>query len=376
MHAADPLSSNVFGRLFSYTPRSDAREPIEDFCTEALAWCLLSSKKFAGKFLRLLRDRLQEAEKLGPNLQAFADQFDVWTQLSFTGDPNEEEAEEEKGASPGRFDLVIQPQTGESFIIVIESKVHFDPSIDSQIQNYERALKKHPKFRHYSERYVFSLTPWTPDASANCARLTWQNVHQLVDDEIPPSENPVLRQFAEFLKSRNLSSLKLMKLKTQQLEHLQQIAPFFDDAKNLFGRFQNEPKLKAIFKRHLERPVIDYDNKTDSTWYGIYTGSRNAWVYAGFWLKPREIILYVQFSVDGDRRSWAKELPTMLAEAAKDAASLFGKLEIEKGETGFRFTKRLTPDLADHPEQVFYWFKTTLETAESFLQKQIKNRKA
>lgn len=136
MHAADPLSSNVFGRLFSYTPRSDAREPIEDFCTEALAWCLLSSKKFAGKFLRLLRDRLQEAEKLGPNLQAFADQFDVWTQLSFTADPNEEEADEEKGACPGRFDLVIQPQTGEGFIIVIEiegSLLSIDRFTDSKL---------------------------------------------------------------------------------------------------------------------------------------------------------------------------------------------------------------------------------------------------
>ena len=376
MHAADPLSSNVFGRLFSYIPRSDAREPIEDFCTEALAWSLLTSKKFAGKFLTLLRKRLQEAGKLGPNLQSFGDQFDVWTQLSFIADPNEEEADEEKSASPGRFDLVIQPQTGESFIIVIESKVHFDPSIDSQVQNYERALKNHPRFRHYSERYVFSLTPWTPEASANCTRLTWQNVHQLIDDEIPPSENPVLRQFVEFLKSRNLSSLKLMKLKTQQLEHLQQIAPFFDDAKNLFGRFRDEPKLKTIFKSHWERPVIDYDNKTDSTWYGIYTGSRNPWAYAGFWLKPRDIILYVQFNVEGDRRSWAKELPTRLAEAAKEAARLGSKPEIENRETHFYFANRLTPDLADHPEQVFYWFKTTLETAENFLQEKIRNRKA
>ncbi|SRR6266496_348306 len=371
MHASDPLSSNVFGRLFSYTPRSDAREPIEDFCTEALAWCLLSSEKFAGKFLRLLRDRLQEAGKLGPNLQAFADQFDVWTQLSFTADPNDEEADEETGASPGRFDLVIQPQTGESFIIVIESKVHFDPSIDSQIQNYERALKKHPKFRHYSERYVFSLTPWTPDASANCTRLTWQNVHQLVDDEIPPSENPVLRQFAEFLKSRNLSKLTLMKLNARQLEQLQQITPFFHDARGLLGRFQNEPKLRSIFKSHSEWPVIDYESTTNTTWYGIYTGNRNPWVWASFWLKPAEIVLYVEFRVDGDRRAWTKEFRTDLAEAAADAAR-FKRVEIEKGRTRFHFTKKLTPDLFDQPERVFDWFKTTLETAEEFFQRKIK----
>jgi hypothetical protein len=84
----------------------------------------------------------------------------------------------------------------------------------------------------------------------------------------------------------------------------------------------------------------------------------------------------VQFNVDGDHRSWAKELPPEVAEAVKEAASLKGKREAPNGETGFYFTKRLTPELADHPEQVFNWFKTTLETAENFLQKKIKNRTA
>jgi hypothetical protein len=81
--------------------------------------------------------------------------------------------------------------------------------------------------------------------------------------------------------------------------------------------------------------------------------------------------LYVQFRVDGDRRAWSKEFPADLAEATTDAAR-FKWPEIEKGRTCFYFTKKLTPDLLDQPERVFDWFKTTLETAEEFLQKKIK----
>ena len=33
--------------------------------------------------------------------------------------------------------------------------------------------------------------------------------------------------------------------------------------------------------------------------YAIYSGYRNPWVYAGFFLKRTGILLYVQFNVDG-----------------------------------------------------------------------------
>jgi hypothetical protein len=373
MHISDPLSTNIFGRLFSYTPRSDAREPIEDFCTEALAWCLLDCRIFADKFLNLLRGKLAQSQILGPKFQRFKQDIDVGTQISFAADPNDEEPDDDgKGSSRGRFDLVIQPEVGDDFVIVVESKVHFDRSIGSQLADYAGALRKNPRFRHYpdSERYVIALTPWTLEASTQYARVLWPEIHELLDGSASP-KHPVLHQFAEFLKSRNLSKLKLMRLKAQQLEQLQRITPFFDDATDLLGRFQNEPKLRAIFKSHWERPIINYESATNSTWYGIYTGNRNPWVYAGFWLKPAEILLYVQFMVDGDRRAWTKEFPADLAEAITDAAR-FKRTEIEKGRTSFYFTKKLAPDLFDQPERIFNWFKATLETAEEFLQKRIK----
>jgi hypothetical protein len=375
MHASDPLSTNVFARLFSYTPRSDAREPIEDFCTEALAWCLLDAGEFATQFLDLIKNRLRRAGKLAPNFEKFAGSLDVATQISFTADPNDEDADEEKKPSRSRFDLLIQPQVSRNFVVVIESKVHFDRLIASQLTDYERALMQNLAFHHYpeSERYVISLTPWTLAASPNYVRILWQEIHELLCRSAS-TDHPVIPQFAEFLKSRNLSSLKLVDLKTQQLEQLQQITPFFDDASQLLGRFQNEPKLKSIFKRHSERPVINYEAETNSSWFGIYTGNRNPWVYAGFCLQPAAITLYVQFLVDGDRRSWDKEFPTDLAEAVKHSSRL-KRAEMEDRRTCFYFTTPLTPDLLAQPEFAFQWFKTTVESAEDFFQKKINGEK-
>jgi hypothetical protein len=221
MHPTDPLSTNLFARLFAYTPRSDARKPIEDFCTEALAWCLLSSKGFCEKFLKFLKVRLSESDTLGSNFRRFGQEIDIGTQISFRADPEDEEAGDEQDSSRGRFDIMIRPIAGQSFILVIESKVSFDKGMDSQIGDYVLALND-PKLRfaRYAERYVVSLTPWTPDISKKHARLTWQDVHRLLEEEASDTPNSVVRQFSEFLKHRNLSSLKLMKLETRQIGQL------------------------------------------------------------------------------------------------------------------------------------------------------------
>jgi hypothetical protein len=50
MQQKDPKSENIFHCLASYTPREN-RTATEDFCTEALAWCLRNSKGFRQEFL-------------------------------------------------------------------------------------------------------------------------------------------------------------------------------------------------------------------------------------------------------------------------------------------------------------------------------------
>lgn len=107
MHSSDARAKNLFARLFTYAPRplSDPkggkparqRNALEDFCTEALAWCLIRSRNFAD---RLFAADCFAAVKFEPET------YDVETQLSFSG----EEADEEDAVANtlrSRFDLVL-----------------------------------------------------------------------------------------------------------------------------------------------------------------------------------------------------------------------------------------------------------------------------
>ena len=105
--------------------------------------------------------------------------------------------------------------------------------------------------------------------------------------------------------------------------------------------------------------------------YSIYSGYRNPWVYAGFFLKQTGILLDVQFNVDGDCRSWSKEFRARLSEAAKEASVSGYQPELEERWTCFYFFKRLTPDLAESPDRVFAWFKDTIEAGDDFFGKKI-----
>jgi len=47
MTATEPHADDLFTRLFTYAPRSEERTELENYCTEALAWCLITSVEFA-----------------------------------------------------------------------------------------------------------------------------------------------------------------------------------------------------------------------------------------------------------------------------------------------------------------------------------------
>jgi hypothetical protein len=60
MNETDPTTfakaglENIFIRLSAYTP-SPERIPLEDFCTEMLAWCLIHSPDLQREFLEQIR---------------------------------------------------------------------------------------------------------------------------------------------------------------------------------------------------------------------------------------------------------------------------------------------------------------------------------
>jgi len=109
MRSGDERADNLLSRLFSYSPRP-GRQPLEDYCTEALAWCLRSSQDLLANFLRLAR-----LERLSTRIDRAA----VHTQMGFKT-TNEESDDNETG---GRFDHVIEFGLPEPFVLVVETKV-------------------------------------------------------------------------------------------------------------------------------------------------------------------------------------------------------------------------------------------------------------
>src|SRR5437667_12890242 len=56
MISTDERADNLIARLFAYSPRRRERSELENYCTEALAWCLIISEPFAAKFLAAIRE--------------------------------------------------------------------------------------------------------------------------------------------------------------------------------------------------------------------------------------------------------------------------------------------------------------------------------
>ena len=54
MLGTSKYADNLFVRLWSYSQRKD-RDPLEDFSTEALVWCLLKSVTFRKRFFNLTK---------------------------------------------------------------------------------------------------------------------------------------------------------------------------------------------------------------------------------------------------------------------------------------------------------------------------------
>ena len=69
---------------------------MEDYCTEALAWCLGQSEDVVQKFLALTG--IEE-------LRGYRGPIAVATQQSFKGSGDEDDEEEDGQSSGGRFDL-------------------------------------------------------------------------------------------------------------------------------------------------------------------------------------------------------------------------------------------------------------------------------
>src|SRR5947207_15143471 len=82
MRYTDERAGNLFARLLTYSPRSEKREEQENYCTEALAWCIIKSDRLAGSLLK----EICTIANGKPEVAGFSGQLQVDTQIGFTGD--------------------------------------------------------------------------------------------------------------------------------------------------------------------------------------------------------------------------------------------------------------------------------------------------
>jgi len=221
MHDSDSRADNIFSRLMSYTPRvgeARKRTALEDYYTEALAWCL-RSPEFRRHFLDLIE------EQAGLSLpQGHEDEIEVHTQLGFTQADDEEGGDEDSpSGARRRFDLVISSKP--RFVIVVEDKVqwHFT---DDQISAYQNELENGKLFKSFGLKLLVLLSPSgkKPDNDKHSIlviALRWSAVQQKLAEFAEAGEKrphdwlnlPVVRsmcgQFADFLKEKGLEPMTL-----------------------------------------------------------------------------------------------------------------------------------------------------------------------
>jgi PD-(D/E)XK nuclease superfamily len=313
MKSSDSKAANLFSRLFSYTPRVD-RTSLEDYCSEALAWCLRLSPGVAQAFLDLTGIE---------RLRGYRDSVDVDTQLRFKGSADED-AEDDTTSMGGRFDLVIYPRERPDFVLVVESKIGA-PLGPNQLKTYREQLDNGPLFRLVprSARFLGALTDRAESQPLDQAKgvLKWSEVYKLL--EKPPRTKTAhfdakeaaavehaCQQFAAFLKDNGMS-IDLPKANSDIRSYAKGLL-FRQEIERLLGRVRRQ---NSGLKEHLKRTVrFDHDESSDSIWLGLYNKPGYPYLYVGFQLieanKPRySMLVETEWRNDSsERRAFKKRL--------------------------------------------------------------------
>jgi hypothetical protein len=363
MRYTDERARNLFARLLTYSPRSEKREELENYCTEALAWCIIKSDLFADSLLK----EISTVAHVKPEVATFSGQLQVDTQIGFTGDDLLQSREDGMTPKGGRFDLLLSPKDGNGFLIAIEVKTSLDGSLAAQVDDYIKALcepQVRSKYRDFCDSYVMTLTPARKETTNAHGHLSWGDIRRLMQGCADRAIRSELLGFVEFLELRHLSPVDMPPLTADLMEHFAQAAPFLAKAKTLFERFENESCLKKFFRRaSFERPLIDYDEKPNTTWYGIWDNRDGRFAYAGFFIKNGLAGLYAEVELRSKKSMVVAKLNSDTKADYEEGIRLFKKdstSEINKIRIWLAHTIRRDDTPADYER----WFINTFSELE------------
>ena len=324
MKSDDPRADNLLLRLFSYTPRL-GRLPLEDFCTEALAWCLRNCVPFRKAFFKSF------------GLDVKEDRVAVATQNSYEyeGDVNGTITD------AGRFDLLVQIGDDE-ILAVIEIKVG-SPFSPKQLSGYQEELKRQQERLRFKRGILLTLTDKTEKPKGSQAHQTWASVQQLLGTEQTDriAFDHVTRtcaQFAEFLKEKGLGPMNIPATASAPLNHWVEGLRFRQRLEEILKGVTNDSDLYAIFGR---KRIAFEETADGKVWIGIYGIEQHFWIGFGFRQTAGrvEIFMLVQKAVSGDRR---KQFPEM-------------KPEYAEGKTWLNLERLLDGNLDGNGEKTKEW---------------------
>ncbi|MCC7519611.1 MAG: PD-(D/E)XK nuclease family protein [Verrucomicrobiae bacterium] len=354
MHANADQAENLFERLFSYSPRP-GRTPLEDYCTEALAWCLLKSPSFRQQFLH----RVDSNRTWG--------EVDVATQYSYRTSGEEEEAEATSDA--GRFDLLITSRDSTDVAVVIESKVDADFGYQ-QLSRYSKS----PALRKYTTTTVVTLLKYASKPKGATVHVRWAEVQQmLAGTGTQESAASFLQQFADFLKRRGLYPMKLSPITVDKLGSLECTMCAIVEMKQILEAVATGTEVLGSKRR--ARFDLGTQEAFHRSWVGYRSVGGAPWFWMGFVFdhKRKETVLWVDMTIEKDRRNLKAELPKEVRAAFKllpqylrtGEPSIYvntGALNEGKNTT-FGFVQPMPNPETPDPEEVARWFEETLKGA-------------
>src|SRR6267154_837159 len=350
MRNDDPMADNLLWRLFSYSPRS-GRNPLEDYCTEALVWCLRKSAVFRRNFLALI--------KL-PEVETYTGDFEFHTQSSYSQKFYAEEDEDDETASwdRGRFDVLILPKDF-SFVIVIEVKVEADFHFD-QLKDYRRELDNGVRFKRIPKncRRIVTLTKTPKKPQLADGNIQWSEVQKLLAtmeiDGGSIAVDSIIKSFAEFLKEKGMRHVKIENLSPQLMNNWSACFKFQNELWDILDEVRKDDGIKSFIRKG-GKIVVDRANTEVLFWLGIY-GNTQAPCWFGFEFCEENGSPKLKMRVEGRAKSGMelKRASMTLNRAKHDE-------EVQDSGTAWHiFRQTVEPDYNGDDEKMFEWFQLAI----------------
>ena len=341
MHGKHEHADNLFLRLSSYSPRPK-RDCLEDFCSEALVWCLRCSTHFRRQFF----------ERTGfPFLREGAI---IHTQQKYKGEPDDE------SSKAGRFDIVLESEDSadeSSFYVAIECKVG-SPFGKRQIADYLKHLQSIKDQNRYDYVKLITLTNVRDAPMLGVKHLFWGQVYDaLMDAYREASSEPlyeqevkmILRQYAEFLELKKLGNMKIQKTNPVILSEFTRSAILRQNMDNILLSLKETKGLKPLLTKKF--PKLDGEREDD-----VYLAFnvKEPYIYIGFHIwssgSSSQFDMYIESSRRGDKRKLVEQLqsPVRTTRALND---------FEDGGTWFTFEQKVDDQYDGDAEAMLAWFR-------------------